>query len=115
MDIKTTTFGAEFIALKRAVEEAITVRYYLQSMGINVTKSTVIYGDNMASITNTIEPGSPLKKKYLALSYHFCREYFSAGIVSIRKIDGKLNRADPFTKALASPEFHEHYKQIMTQ
>ena len=113
--VQTATFGAEFIALKKAVEEAITIRYYLQSMGVKVTKPTVIYGDNVASITNTIEPGSPLKKKYLALSYHFCREYFSAGVVDIRKIDGKINRADPFTKALVSNEYHEHFNQIMTQ
>ena len=111
--VQTATFGAEFIALKRAVEEAITVRYYLKSMGVRVTKPTVIYGDNLSSIKNTIEPGSPLKKKYLALSYHFCREHFSAGIVSIRKIGTKENRADPFTKALVSNEFHTHFNNIM--
>lgn len=69
--VQTATFGAELIALKKAVEEAITARYYLQSMGVAVTKPTVIYGENIASITNTVEPGSLLKKKYLALSYNF--------------------------------------------
>ena len=112
--VQTATFGAEFIALKRAVKEAITVRYCLKSMGVRVTKPTVIYGDNLSSIKNTIEPGSPLKKKYLALSYHFCREYFSAGIVSIRKIGSKENQADPFTKALVSSEYHTHFNNIMT-
>jgi len=29
--VQTTTFGAEFVALKKAVEEAITLRYYLRS------------------------------------------------------------------------------------
>ena len=111
--VQTATFGAEFIALKRAVEEAITVRYYLKSMGVLVSKPTIIYGDNMSSIKNTIEPGSPLKKKYLALSYHFCREHFSAGIVDIRKIGTKENRADPFTKGLVSSEFHTHFNEIM--
>jgi len=112
--VQTSTFGAEFVALKKAVEEAVTLRYYLRSMGVYVTKPTVIYGDNLSSIKNTIEPGSALKKKYLALSYHFCREHFSAGIVNIRKIDTKFNYADPFTKALVSPEHHTHFNAMMS-
>ena len=69
--VQTTTFGAEFVALKKAVEEAITMRYYIRSMRVKVSLPTTIYGDNLSAITNTIEPGSPLNKKYLALSYHF--------------------------------------------
>ena len=111
--VQTPTFGSEFIALKKAVEEAITLRYYLRSMGVAVTKPTVIYGDNLSSITNATMPGSALKKKYLALSYHFCREHFSAGIVDIRKINEKDNYADAMTKALVSYEFHGFMNKIM--
>ena len=111
--VQTSTFGAEFIALKKAVEEAITTRYYLRAMGVKVSKPTTIYGDNLSAIKNTTIAGSQLKKKYLALAYHFCREHFSAGIVSIRKIDGKHNYADPFTKALGSGEFHGLFNEIM--
>ena len=82
-------------------------------MGVRVTKPSVIYGDNLSAITNTINPGSALKKKYLALAYHFCRENYSAGIVDIRKIDTKDNYADAFTKALASGEFHGFMNEIM--
>ena len=82
-------------------------------MGIKVSKPTVIYGDNMSVLINSTKAGSPLKKKYLALSYHFCREHFSAGVVDIRKIDSKENYADPFTKALASYEFHGHIYEIL--
>ena len=111
--VQTATFGAEFVALKKAVEEAITLRYHLRSMGVAVTKPTVIYGDNLSAITNSTNPGSALKKKYLALAYHFCREYFSAGIVDIRKINGKDNYSDAMTKALVSSEFHGLMNEIM--
>ena len=111
--VQTPTFGAEFVALKKAVEEAVTLRYCLRAMGVKVSKPTVIYGDNMSTIINSTKPGSPLKKKYLALSYHFCREHFSAGVVDIRKIDTKENYADPFTKALVSYEFHGHMNEIL--
>ena len=110
--IQPPTFGAEFIALKKAVEEAITLRYYLRSMGVKVTKPSIIYGDNLSAITNAINPVSALKKKYLALVYHFCREYYSAGIVDIKKIDTKDNFADAYTKALASGDFHGFMNEI---
>ena len=82
-------------------------------MGVHVSKPTVIYGDYLSAITNTVNLGSQLKKKYLALAYHFCRENFGARIVQIRKIDRKDNYADPFTKASFTYEFHEHMKEIM--
>ena len=110
--VQTTTFGAEFTALKKAVEEAVTMRYYLRSMGVLVTKPSVIYGDNLSAIVNVTDPGSQLNKKYLALSYHYCREHFSAGIVDIRKIDGKDNCSDALTKALNGSEFHSHFSEI---
>ena len=111
--VQTATFGAEFIALKKAVEEAVTLRYYLRSMGVAITKPTRIYGDNLSSITNATMPGSALKLKYLALSYHFCREHFCAGIVDIRKIHTKDNYADAMTKALVSTEYHGFMNEIM--
>ena len=82
-------------------------------MGVKLSKPTVIYGDNLSAITNVVNPGSQLKKKYLALAYHFCRENFSAGIVKLRKIDTKDNYADPFTKALVAYEFHGHMMEMM--
>ena len=113
--VQSTTFGAEFIALKKGVEEAITTRYYLRTMGVNVSKPTVIYGDNLSAINNIITPGSQLQKKYLAFAYHFCRKHFSAGIVSIRKIPSKDNYSDAMTKALVSGEFHGLFNEIMAK
>ena len=81
-------------------------------MGVKITKPSIIYGDNLSAIMNATKPGSPLKNKYLALSYHFYREYFSGGIVDIRKIDSKDIYADAFTKALVSYELHGHKNEI---
>ena len=58
--VQTSTFGAEFTALKKAVEEAITLRYYLRSMGIAVTKPTPVFVDNMGVVLNASNPGSDL-------------------------------------------------------
>jgi len=45
------------------VKKAVTIRYYLQSMGAKVVKPTVIYGDTLSAITNATIPGSQLKKR----------------------------------------------------
>ena len=97
--------------IKKAVEEVVTMRYYLRSMGILITKPLIMYGDNLSAIVNVANPGSRLNKKYLALSYHYCHEHFSAGIVDIRKIDGRENYADALTKALNGSEFHGHFNK----
>eukprot|EP00957_Ditylum_brightwellii_P068741 5217901-Ditylum_brightwellii.AAC.1 len=60
----------------------------------------------MGIILNTTNPGSTLNKKTVALAYHFVWEHVANGVVGIRKIATEDNFADPFTKALASPQFH---------
>ena len=58
--VQTLTFGSEFTALKNGVENAITLRYHLRSMGVPVTKHSVIYSDNMGLIINAKKPASTL-------------------------------------------------------
>ena len=84
-------------------------------MGVKVSKPTILYGDNLSAITNATTPGSALSKKYLALSYHYCRENFIGGVVSTCKIDEKENHADPFTQSLVNHEFHEHMNNIIVK
>ena len=46
--VQISTYGAEFVALKRAVTVAEEIRYTLRSMGVKVTKETNIYEDNQS-------------------------------------------------------------------
>ena len=111
--VQTSTFGAEFTSLKAGVEEAVTLRYHLRSLGVKVSRSTPIWVDNMAVVLNATKPGSALNKKVIALAYHFVREHQAKSVISIRKIDTKDNYADPFTKALNHTEFHAFYINLL--
>ena len=111
--VHTSTYGAEFTALKRAVEDAVDIRYCLRSMGVNVAKPTRILVDNMAVILNSTNPGSTLNKKMVALAYHFVREHVANDVIEVKKIDTKDNYADPFTKSLGSNEFHDFFYELM--
>ena len=67
----------------------------------------------MSVLINTTEPSSTLKKKYIALAYHFCREQVAADVVEIRKIDTKSNLSDALTKGLDSTSLNNCFGPIM--
>jgi hypothetical protein len=102
--VQTSTFGAEFTAIKKAVEEGI---------GFKVGKPTPIVVDNMGVVLNASNPGSTLNKKSVALLYHFVQEHVANDVMEIRKIDTADNYADPFTKALTSNEHHGVFYEVM--
>ena len=111
---QTSTFSAEFISLKRAVEEAITHRHYLRAFGVRMLKPTTIYEDDMSVVINLTTPGSKLQKKHVALACHFCREYQAGGVVNTRKIKSENNYSDGCTKTLASNEFNNCFCPLMS-
>jgi hypothetical protein len=51
--IKTSVFGAEFVAMKIRMESLRRLRYKLQMMGVPIWGPSLIYGDNMYVIHNT--------------------------------------------------------------
>ena len=112
--VQTSTFGAEFTALKKAVETAITIRYHLRSMGMKVTKPTTIYVDNKSVFLNAANPASTLNKKAIALAYHFVREHQFGKVVNIRHICSEDNYADILTKGLNSTQHRNLSHEFMT-
>jgi hypothetical protein len=74
MSCETSTFGSEFVAMKQATEYIRGLRYFLRMMGITVDEPAYVFGDNRSVLANTTAPGSTLKKKSNAISYHFVRE-----------------------------------------
>jgi hypothetical protein len=103
--IETSTYGAEFCAMKTAVEEVISVRYMLRCLGVKVATASLICGDNMGVVQNATIKDSLLKKKHVAISYHKVREAAAAGIVHPIKTPGVHNYADVLTKCQALKAF----------
>ena len=103
--IATSTYCAEFISMRSAVEEAISIRYMLRCLGIPVTKPTDLFSDNFGVIQSAEIPEGELKKKHIAISYHYVREAIAAQIVNAIWIRSAENFADICTKALGSNIF----------
>jgi hypothetical protein len=112
--VQTSTFGAEFTALKACTEQALELRYHLRSMGVTVSKPTPIFVDNMGVVINASNPASSLNKKAVALAYHFVREHQAGKVIDVRKVDTKDNYSDALSKPLNSSDHHDFFYEFMT-
>ncbi|MGH7955207.1 MAG: Ty1/Copia family ribonuclease HI, partial [Gloeomargaritales cyanobacterium] len=111
--IETSTYGAEFNAMRTAAEETIALRYMLRSLGVPVSKPTDMMGNNIGVIQNASNPEGLLKKKHTALSFHRVRECNAAGILSPYHIPGVDNHADILTKVIPESPFNGHVSDLM--
>jgi hypothetical protein len=98
--VETSTFGAEFIAMRICVEMLEALRYKLRMLGIPIDGPANVFGDNKSVITNATIPTSTLKKKHNSIAYHRVREAVAAGVLQITKVHTSENLADLLTKPL---------------
>ena len=111
--IATSTYSAEFVAMRQAVEEAISLRFMLRCLGCNVDGPTLLFGDNQSTIISASKPEAELKKKHIAISYHMVREAVAAGIVLPIHLNSEDNFADILTKALGREAFHHLNSELL--
>ena len=76
--VETAVFGAEFVAIKHGVETLRGLWYKLCMMGVSISGTSYVYGDNNSVLHNTLNPASVLKNKSNSICYHFVREAVAA-------------------------------------
>ncbi len=111
--VETSTYGAEFAALRRTIEIVISVRHTIRSFGIEISEPTLILTDNMSVMQSSIAIGGYLKKKHVAVSYHMVREAIASGIVQLAYLPSAVNIADILTKPLVGIQHRRHIEQLM--
>ena len=104
--VESSTFSAEFIALKTAIEMLDGLLYKLRMLGIPLSGPARIFCDNQSVVKNTTFPDSVLKKKHCSIAYHKVRETLAYGKCLIYFERSETNLADLFTKSL-SPDKRE--------
>ena len=72
--VVSARFGAEFFAMKEAMEASRGLRYKLHMMGILICGPMYMYGHNMSMIHNTQHQESTLQKKLNSICYHAIRK-----------------------------------------
>jgi len=111
--VETSTFGAEFVALRIAVELIEGIRYKLRMMGVPIEGSCTTFCDNETAVKNSTVPESMLRRKHNAIAYHRVREAVAANITRIAHIPSNQNLADMFTKPLTREKIHALSEQIL--
>ena len=102
--IETSSFGAEFVAMKQSCEYVRGLRYTLRMMGISVEEPTFIFGDNQSVLSNTTLPRSTLKKKSSSIAFHFVREGVAMSEWRTTYLNTHYNPSDIITKSLPGGE-----------
>jgi len=64
-------------------------------------------------IQNATIPDSDLKKKHVAISYHYVREAIAAKVIDAVWITTHKNYSDICTKALGKISFHDLNNELM--
>ena len=103
--VATSTYDSEFSAMRSAVEETMAIRYSLRSLGVKVQQASNVMCDNLGVVQNSLQAGSLLKKKHVAVSYHATREAVACRAILPLKIDTHDNYADLMTKSLPKQTF----------
>ena len=98
--LETSTFSAEFMAMKSCVSSIESLRFKLRMFGIPVDGPAHIYCDNRSVVNNSSKVESILDKKHNSVAYHYVRNVVAASIVTVAWISGNDNLTDAFTKRL---------------
>ena len=100
--VETSTFGAEFCAMKVGVEMVEALRYKLRMFGVPIQGPANVFCDNQAVYQNTAIPESTLRKKHHSIAYHLCREAVASKTIRVAKQGTTKNLADLFTKLMTA-------------
>jgi len=111
--IETSSFGAEFTAMKQCTEYIRGLRYKLRMMGIPCSGPAYIYGDNKSVLVNSSMPDSVLKKKSNSIAYNFVREGVAMKEWILSYVNTKENLADFLTKALIGEQRAKLIRRVL--
>lgn len=98
--VESSTFGSEFVALRIATEQIISLRYKLRMFGVPIDSYSNVFCDNEAVFKNASLAESRLKKKHNSICFHRVRECVASEVLMPFKVDSGYNLADILTKSL---------------
>jgi hypothetical protein len=112
--VSTSSTHAEMRAIFTLVKDIMYLIILCEEIKVDLHLPAVIMEDNSAVVTVTTDDSAFAKKcKHFLMLINYVREQVESGIILIKKINGKLNRADIHTKQLRSGEFETHAESVL--
>lgn len=88
-----------------ATAELIWLTFILKDLGVYLSKTPVLFCDNLSALNMTINPVFHARTKHIELDYHFVREKVAQGHLVTKFVNSANQFADVFTKALPKQLF----------
>jgi hypothetical protein len=98
---------AEYRAVANGVAEDCWLRQLLQELHAPLTKSTLVYCDNVSVVYLSANPIQHQRTKHVKIDLHFMRERVAIGDVRVLHVPTTSQFADIFTKGLPTSVFSE--------
>ncbi len=120
-EIALSTMSSKYIALSMAMHSLIHLRNVHHEVvdAFKLPKSKdswilTIYEDNQACVilATTDPPRHTPQSRTIAVKYHWFREHLKKGSIHLEKVDGKLQRANILTKALAKGHYESECNML---
>jgi hypothetical protein len=98
---------AEYRAVANGVAEACWLRQLLQELHAPLTKSTLVYCDNVSAVYLSTNPIQHQRTKHVEIDLHFVWERVAIGDVRVLHVPMTSQFTDIFTKGLPTSVFSE--------
>jgi hypothetical protein len=106
--VSLSTMEAKFLVLANTTKEILSIRQFLDELGIKYNKSVAspIFCDNQAAIEAIHNPMHKTRAKHIDIAYNFIRNEIHEQKISITFIPTCDNLADSLTKPL---NYNQHW------
>jgi hypothetical protein len=96
--ISRSSAEAEYLVVANGVAEACWLRQLLQELHTPLTKSTLVYCDNISVVYLSTNPIQHQRMKHVEIDLHFVRECVAIGDIRVLHVPMTSQFADIFTK-----------------
>ena len=105
--VSRSSAEAEYRAVANGVAETAWLRQLLQELHNPLSKSTLVYCDNVSAVYLSTNPVQHQRTKHVEIDLHFVRERVAVGDVRVLHVPTSSQFADIFTKGLPTSVFTE--------
>ena len=110
--VTDSTTYAEYVAAHACSRDIVWLRGLLRELHYNQESPTVLFIDNAAAELLITNPVFHERSKHLDVKFHYVRERFEKGDVTIKHVSSSDQLADFLTKALAIEKFAGMLKRV---
>lgn len=106
---------AEYRAMAHTAAELTWLSYILADLHIPISRTPVLYGDNLSALYLTVKPVFHARSKHIELDYHYVRERVAQGALVTKHVSTFHQLADIFTKIMTKARLAQFRTKLCLQ